>query len=56
MLITFGRIKKVFIDKVNNSTIWVVASSGVFLLEGDNVAQDYKNIHDDFLESMNSST
>ena len=55
MLITFGRIKKIFLDREKNSNIWVVASSGVFLLKGENVAAEYRDIYNEFLKSINHS-
>ena len=53
MLITFGRIKKIFVDKEKNSNVWLVASSGVFLLKSENVAAEYKNTHYEFLDNVN---
>ena len=53
MPIAFGRIKKIFVDKEKNSNVWLVASSGVFLLAYDNVATEYRDIHYNFLGDPN---
>lgn len=52
MLIAFGRIKKIFLDGENDSDIWLVASSGVFLLKVGNVAPEYRDIHYHFLKKV----
>ena len=48
MPIMFGHIKKVFVSKWS-SDVWLVASSGVYLLRSVNAAQEYKEIHKKFL-------
>ena len=56
MPIAFGRIKKVFVDAKNPASgVWLVASSGVYLLKHENVAPEYKDIHYKFLQTVNST-
>lgn len=53
MPIEFGRIKKAFVDRENlQSDVWIVASSGVYLLKRGNVASEFKQAHYKFLEDI----
>ena len=57
MPIMFGRIKRAFVDTKNlKSDVWLVASSGVYLLKHENVAPEYREIHSKFLKDVYSST
>lgn len=56
MPVAFGHIKKIFVDreKVNNN-VWLVASSGVYLLKYENTAPEYEIVHHRFLKSVHST-
>lgn len=57
MPIAFGRIKRIFIDAANfESDVWLVASSGVYLLKYQNVAPEYKETHCKYLKQLCKST
>lgn len=55
MPVAFGRIKTIFVDVDNlESDVWLVASSGVYLLKHEHVATEYRDIHYAFLKTVHS--
>ena len=56
MPVAFGHIKKVFVDKeTHESNVWLVASSGVYMLPYNNVAPEYRQVHINFLDRVHSN-
>lgn len=47
----FGHIKKIFTSKDSTNTdVWLVASSGMYLLKQENVALEYKDVYNLFID------
>lgn len=55
MPVVFGRIKKVFVDTSKlKSDVWLVASSGVYLLRYNNAAPEYKAVHHGYVQYVHN--
>ena len=53
MPVIFGRIKKIFVSKERlDRDIWILASSGMYLLKYENVAPEYEEVHNKFLKRL----
>ncbi len=54
MSVVFGHVKKIFMKKDKlDSDIWLLASSGMYLLKHQNVAPEYEQVHEEFIERCN---
>lgn len=57
MPVMFGHIKRVFVDADDiESDVWLVASSGVYLLKHEHVAPEYRQVHSKFLKTVHNPT
>jgi hypothetical protein len=57
MPVMFGHIKRIFVDVQDfESDVWLLASSGVYLLRLEHVAPEYRETHNNFLKGVHNST
>ena len=55
MPVTFGHVKRIFVDTADfESDVWLVASSGVYLLKYKHVAPEYRQTHTQFLKTVHN--
>lgn len=51
----FGHIKKIFVDTSDlESDVWLVASTGVYLLKPEHAAPEYRQTHMQFLKTVHN--